>query len=109
MIEITLYHRADGSLAGYRFSGHAESAPYGEDLVCASASTLAIATANSLEAQGVAFEAEMDEGYLRLMLTPQPGEHETLVAQAVLKTLEVGAKALAQDYRQYIKANSVFV
>ena len=47
MIEITLFYRADGALAGYEFSGHAGAAPYGEDLVCASASTLAIVTANS--------------------------------------------------------------
>ena len=109
MIEVTLYYRADGSLAGYEFSGHADSAPYGEDLVCAAASTLAIVTANSLESQGVAFEAEMDEGYLKLMLTHSLAEREALVAEAVLKTLEVGAKALAQDHKEYIKANSIRV
>ena len=109
MIEVTLFYRADGALAGYEFSGHADSAPYGEDLVCASASTLAIVTANSLETQGVSFEAEMDEGYLKLMLTPASTEREALVAEAVLKTLEVGAKTLAQDYKEYIKANSIRV
>lgn len=109
MIEVTLYCRADGKLAGYTFSGHADSAPYGEDLVCAAASTLAIVTANSLEAQGIAFEADMDEGYLKLMLAPALGERDALVAEAVLKTLEVGAKQLAQDHIQYIKANSVYV
>ena len=109
MIRITIYYRADNSLAGYEFSGHAGSAPYGEDLVCASASTLAIVTANSLEAQGIPFEAEMDEGYLRLMLTSQASERKALVAEAVLKTLEVGVRSLAQDYTQYIKANSVYV
>lgn len=109
MIEITLFYRADGALAGYEFSGHAGAAPYGEDLVCASASTLAIVTANSLETQGANFEAEMDEGYLKLMLTPARDERGAIVAEAVLKTLEVGVSALAQDYKEYIKANSIRV
>ena len=109
MIEITLYYRADGSLTGYEFSGHAGSAPYGEDLVCASASMLALVTANSLETQGIDFEAEIKEGYLRLMLAQTRDERQALIAAAVLKTLEVGAKDLARDYKQYIKANSIYV
>ena len=55
------------------------------------------------------FEAEMDEGYLKLMLTPARDERGAIVAEAVLKTLEVGVSALAQDYKEYIKANSIRV
>ena len=51
----------------------------------------------------------MDEGYLKLMLTPARDEREAIVAEAVLKTLEVGVGALAQDYKEYIKANSIRV
>lgn len=109
MIAVTLYDRADGALAGYEFSGHADSAPYGEDLVCAAASTLAIVTANSLEAQGVVFEAEMDEGYLKLMLTPTSDERAALVAEAVLKTLAVGVNTLAQDHGEYITVKRIRV
>ena len=51
----------------------------------------------------------MDEGYLKLMLTPARDERGAIVAEAVLKTLEVGVSALAQDYKEYIKANSIRV
>lgn len=109
MIEITLYYRADNNLAGYEFSGHADSAPYGEDLVCAAASVLAIVTENSLDAQGVHYEAEMNDGYVKLMLTPAADEREALIAEAVLKTLAVGASSLAETYPSFIKAKQVRV
>lgn len=107
MIEVTLFYRTDGKLAGYEFSGHADSAPYGEDLVCAAASVLAIVTENSLDAQGAHYEAEMNDGYVKLMLSPAANEREALIAEAVLKTLEVGAMSLAESYPAYITTNSV--
>ena len=109
MIHITLFHDADKRLCGYEMRGHADSAPYGQDLVCAAASTLAIVTENSLNVQGVHYEAEKDEGYLKLVLMPEEDAHEALIAQAVLKTLEVGVNSLATTYPKYIKANSVLV
>lgn len=109
MIEVTLFYRTDGKLAGYEFLGHADSAPYGEDLVCAAASVLAIVTENSLDAQGAHYEAEMNDGYVKLMLSPAANEREALIAEAVLKTLEVGAMSLAESYPAYITTNSVRV
>lgn len=112
MIRVTLYHDTNNRLTGYEMSGHADSAPYGQDLVCAAASTLAIVTENSLDVQGVHYEAEMNEGYFKLDLAPiddADDADEALVAQAVLKTLEVGVNSLAQTYPKFIKANSVLV
>ena len=43
------------------------------------------------------------------MLSPIADDREALIAEAVLKTLEVGASALAETYPNYIKANSVHV
>ena len=107
MIEVTLYYDADELPVGYEFSGHADSAPYGEDLVCAAASTLAIVTENSLAVQGVCYEAEMDDGYVKLMLTPQVDARHALIAEAVLKTLAVGAESLAGAYSEYIEVKSL--
>lgn len=109
MIRVTLYHDTNNRLSGYEMSGHADFAPYGQDLVCAAASTLAIVTENSLDVQGVHYEAEMNEGYFKLDLAPIDDADEALVAQAVLKTLEVGVNSLAQTYPKFIKANSVLV
>ena len=109
MIQITLYHDTNNKLCGYEMRGHADSAPYGQDLVCASASTLAIVTENSLNVQEVRYEAEMNEGYLKLVLMPDEDAQKALIAQAVLKTLEVGVNSLAATYPKYIKANSVLV
>lgn len=109
MIRVTLKYDTNNQLTGYEMSGHADSAPYGQDLVCAAASTLAIVTENSLDVQGVRYEAEMNEGYFKLDLAPIDDATEALVAQAVLKTLEVGVNSLTQTYPKFIKANSVLV
>ncbi|MDO4280932.1 MAG: ribosomal-processing cysteine protease Prp [Peptococcaceae bacterium] len=104
-----VFHQPDGVLCGYDMRGHADSAPHGEDLVCAAASTLAIVIENSLCVQGVAIEGEMDEGYVKVMLKMPDPAQEDPVAQAVLKTFEVGANALAQTYPRYIKVDSVLI
>ncbi len=75
MIEITLYHlhREDPGdqmrFIGYEISGHAGYADYGQDIVCASVSVLAIHTANALdELTDNEMDIEMDEdGYLKVM------------------------------------------
>jgi uncharacterized protein YsxB (DUF464 family) len=51
----------------------------------------------------------MNEGYFKLDLAPIDDATEALVAQAVLKTLEVGVNSLTQTYPKFIKANSVLV
>lgn len=109
MIHVALYYTDKQTLCGYAFEGHADSAPYGEDIVCAAASTLAIVTENSLEVQGVQYEAEMEDGYLRLMLKEAASEKEALTAQAVLKTLEIGVLQMAKTYPEFIKTDHVFV
>ena len=90
-------------------SGHADSAPYGEDLVCAAASTLAIVIENSLDVQGINYEAEIAEGYVRVMLKMPQDEEKDIIAQAVLKTFAVGIDALTSTYPQYIKVDSVLI
>lgn len=109
MIHVSLFYNSTNELRGYQMKGHADAAPYGEDLVCAAASTLAIVIENSLCVQGVTYEAEMDEGYVRVLLTGRGDEQTALIAQAVLKTMEVGINALVSTYPDYIEANSVLV
>ena len=109
MIRVKLFHNRADELQGFEMKGHADSAPFGEDLVCAAASTLAIVIENSLCVQGVSYNAEMDEGYVRVMVTENEDERIALIAQSVLKTMEVGINALVQIYPDYIAANSVLL
>lgn len=102
MVAITVFVTENGEYAGYRFEGHADSAPYGEDLVCAAASMLAVITQNSLEVQHIPHEGKADSGHVWVRLIPDEDEHRKIAAQAVLKTLAVGAEQLAKSYPKYI-------
>lgn len=109
MIRVTLYYKKDCTLYGYRIEGHADAAPYGEDLVCAAVSMLGITVGNSLEAQAVPCQGRQAHGFMKLILVEPMSNELACVAQAVLKTFEIGIKQLEERYPTYIKANSVFV
>ncbi len=109
MIHVALFYSDKHTLCGYTLEGHADSAPHGEDIVCAAASTLAIVTENSLDIQGVHYDAEMEEGYFKLFLQEARDEKEVVIAQAVLKTLEIGLLQLAKNYPKFIETDHVFV
>lgn len=84
MIDITLYHlhreQPDEQMRfiGFEIDGHAGYADYGQDIICASVSVLAIHTANALDGlTDNEMDIEMDEdGYLKVMHHangPDPG------------------------------------
>ena len=47
MISIDFF-AAQGALTGFSAHGHADTAPYGEDIVCAAVSSACLLTANTL-------------------------------------------------------------
>lgn len=101
-----MYLDKDDNLYGFCLEGHAEAAPYGQDLVCSAISMLAITVANSLSEQlSVEPKLESDDqrGYLECVLQPGLSAEEKICAQAILKTLELGLNSLEDNYGQYIK------
>lgn len=59
---------ADLPFVGFEMAGHADSAPHGEDLVCAAATALSMTTvASAVELLQVRADIETDEGYLRFV------------------------------------------
>jgi uncharacterized protein YsxB (DUF464 family) len=102
MVTITVFVTENGDYAGYRFEGHADSAPYGEDLVCAAASILAVITENSLEVQHIPHQGQAQSGLVWVQVPVLKDQKQHITAQAVLTTLAVGAKQLAKSYPKYI-------
>ena len=89
---------------GFDIGGHAGYAPYGEDIVCAAVSMLAIAAINSLEAQiGQVTARVADEGRVTCRLPESLDAHRALIAQSILKTLEIGLENVMQAYPDYIR------
>lgn len=103
MIKAILYISGE-EISGFDVSGHAEYAPYGEDIVCAAVSILTIATVNSLEAQLGEVQAQVaEEGRVTCFLPEKLDARRLLIAQSILKTLEMGLANVAQAYPDYIR------
>ena len=78
--------------------GHANSAPHGEDLVCAGASAIVIGGINAIEDDSN-FIYEIKEGYVLIKAKNEPS-HDDEIA---LKTILVQLKSLENDYAKFIK------
>jgi len=103
MIRVAFWQGAGGLLGGFRVQGHAGYRPKGEDIVCAAVSALAQTAVISLKDQlPVAPEVNIRDGALecRLPASLNPAAQEQ--AQVILRTIELGLKAIASDYEQYV-------
>ena len=94
----------DQRLTAFVLSGHAESGPYGYDIVCAAVSALSISTVNGLEQ--VAHDhpkVEKDDnqgGYLSV-------EHISTGhdAQIIMQTFLNGLSDIADSYSKFLSIN----
>lgn len=101
MIDIILYKRK-GQFTGFHSSGHAGFDTYGNDIVCASISVLAINTVNAIESfTEDTIEVDYDdEGLLKLLITDQVSSD----SQLLLRAFELGVTAIQEQYgHDYIK------
>lgn len=106
MIRLCFYRRGEDIL-GFAMKGHAEAAPYGEDIVCAGISALMINTINSME-HLLSFEKETEfrncKGCffygLRMSLMDSKSIEK---AQILLKSFQLGASSVEKSYPLRIK------
>ncbi|SDI92833.1 ribosomal-processing cysteine protease Prp [Salimicrobium halophilum] len=90
-------------ILGYEISGHAESGPYGQDLVCAAVSGVTFGATNALmEVADCDPEIEQggEGGYLKVTLTGEDRTKEQ--AQTLLEGLLISLRTIEQDNSQYI-------
>ncbi len=84
-------------------SGHAEMASYGYDTVCASVSSLLIATINGLEEYvGINTHAKVNEGCTEFTIETENTIQSTQ-AQAIVHTLYMAMEGLEDEYGDYIQ------
>ena len=84
--------------------GHAASAPKGQDLVCAAASTLAFTLAAAVldSAERYAPIVSRQEGEIRIACRPARGERA--LCRRAMDTVFTGFEMLANEYPDYVKA-----
>lgn len=104
MIQAILYTSGE-KICGFDMAGHANYAPYGEDIVCAAVSVLAIATVNSLETQLGQIRANVSDetGRVSCFLQAVLDEQQEIIAQSIFQTLEIGLRSVEQTYPDYLK------
>lgn len=93
-------------IKGFFLTGHAESGPFGHDLVCAASSALAIGTVNNLDrilsdSPKINLD-EVEGGYLELSLPIQMSRKEKEQAKILLESLYYSLLDLEEEHGQYI-------
>lgn len=97
------FARTDGG-ARYRLGieGHAGYAEAGKDIVCASASMLFYALAETLRADGIHAEVKEEPGSAAIEAETGKG-YEAVTAYHYFTLIRRGFMALARDYPEYVK------
>ena len=77
--------------------GHANSAPHGQDLVCAAVSGILTGCTNAIQEEAK-FHLDVDEGYYKLEAIDSLSPHD----EAVIDTIIVGLKTIANEYDKFV-------
>lgn len=96
-----LCDKTSNVIKGFEISGHAGSAGYGHDIVCASLSVLAINTQNAIEHFcDDRFEQSSDEnkGSMRFVIRDLPGHDASLLLAAAY----LGFEEIAKEYDDFV-------
>lgn len=105
MIKVII-HKEKNQIKEIKVSGHADSAEYGKDLVCAGVSTTCIGIANALCQNGFLSRGTIDlkNGFIDVKVN-QLSERD----QVVLETFETILMTIEESYSKYIKITKMEV
>ena len=82
--------------------GHANSAPHGQDLVCAGVSAILIGGLNNLD-NVKSFDIKIEEGYTSVKRINEISAHDEIV----LQTIVCGLKTIEESYGDFIKIQNL--
>lgn len=103
MIQIVLYKK-DKLIHAFEISGHANSGPYGYDLVCAGVSAVSFGAINAvmeLCEKELIIKQEDDGGYLYMELPKSLLHMEQ--AQIILQAMVISLETIERNYHQFIQ------
>ena len=105
MIRVTV-KRKDDKIQSIELSGHAESGPYGYDLVCAGVSAVSIGTVNAvMELSEIDLKVEQGGkgGYLMIAFPELLRNKEMEKAQLLLEGMLVSLISIENEYGEFIR------
>ncbi|WP_102026892.1 ribosomal-processing cysteine protease Prp [Salirhabdus sp. Marseille-P4669] len=105
MIHVRIIRNEHKHIASFEVSGHAESGPYGHDLVCAAVSAVTFGTVNAIM-KLLCIEPTIQQGgeggYLKMDLPTITIPEVLEKAQTLLEGMVVSLETIERDYHQYI-------
>ena len=97
-----VFYKKDEKLTGFLIKDHSGYDEEGYDIVCASVSSVAYLTANTLtEIVGAKADIDLREAYFKFVVTDKLDESENH-----LKGLKLHLESLAQDYSDYVSCKT---
>ncbi|MGE7111411.1 ribosomal-processing cysteine protease Prp [Lysinibacillus sp. NPDC047702] len=107
MIQVTIHHDENRHVSAFEYSGHANYEDSGKDLVCASASTIAMYTVNVIFGL-TNVEPKIDQaleggGYLKVDLPTDLPQEIDMQIQLVLQVMTAQVYSIVEKYPEFIR------
>lgn len=100
MIKIKIFRTPEHLIEGFEVSGHANTAPHGQDIVCAAVSALTQTAVLGLEGYlQRSFQLDMANGRLKVMLEAGPDQ----LTGAILETMVLGLLEIEKINPQVVR------
>lgn len=106
MIKVDITRNDTKDIVSFTMSGHADSGPYGHDLVCAGASAVSLGSVNAIASLcKVELDIEMEEdgGFLRCYVPANLDDVTFEKVQLLLEGMLVSLQSIAEEYSDYIQ------
>lgn len=99
MIIVNFIKTDDDKFESFEVKGHAESGPYGHDLVCSAISGIVLGGINNLQDDSENYKVEVKNGYVYLESLKEVSKHDEIV----LETIEKQIESIASSYPKNVK------
>jgi len=111
MIKGTFKRNDSGRIISYEITGHADAGEYGNDIVCAAVSVLAISTVNGIDSlagvKPIVKSNEDEGGYLYVELPSNSTQEQSNIIQILLENLLLGMQSVQEQYNDYIQLETI--
>jgi hypothetical protein len=105
MIKV-IVSRSNNEITTFELSGHAESGPYGYDLVCAAVSAVSIGTVNAAAVLGetdLEIKQGDEGGYLYVRIPDTLPNDKMEKIQLLFEGMIISLKSIEAEYNKFIK------
>lgn len=100
MISIEIYRNSGGSITGFNSTGHANTAPHGQDIVCAGVAALSQTAVLGLERHlRRGLHLDVASGKLTAELVDEPDA----LTDAILESMVLGLTEIAKIYPKSVR------